>query len=304
MAWTSRTLGVALMLAAAARASGQYVPHMDVRARWGILLIPVSSDGCPLERADAPLAQLRAVCADYAAKALSSRRRSDRTAYAKSAGECVRKYDELYIPLLAGKYSRANFEAVSDRTRADGVDADRIECLLAESHNERVNAEIDARQAEWDALEERINQQSARTDAAIAALRTESLPPPDPESTGRRALRALGLVLQGMGQGLAGSGRSTVPDTPQPSAPAASARSGCVSDYECPYGSACVKAPYATAGYCAEKVNAYGTPTYSAPSPGSVMPGARGQCGFDTDCPVGFYCAIEPGSLRGACLKR
>lgn len=285
------------MLAGAQGAEAQYVPHMDIRANWGFLLVPVAADGCPIDRADSPLAELRAQCAEYATKAVSSKRRSERQMYANVANDCGRKYDELYIPLLAGKYSRADFDAVATRARAENAGARRIECLLAESHNERVNAEIDARQAEWDALENEHNARAAQTDAEIARLRAELAAPAAPPAP--TPLQALGLILQGMGQGLAGAGAAS--GSPAPTAPG---RSSCRSDYECAYGFACVKAPFALEGYCAQKVNEYGTPTYAPPSSTSVAPGGPGQCGFDADCPVGFRCAIERGALRGACLRR
>jgi hypothetical protein len=78
----------------------------------------------------------------------------------------------------------------------------------------------------------------------------------------------------------------------------------CSSDYDCQYGAKCVKAQFESEGYCAEAVNKYGVPTFSPPDPKSVYPGGPGQCAFDTDCPVLFYCKIEPGQIRGACLKR
>lgn len=104
-----------------------------------------------------------------------------------------------------------------------------------------------------------------------------------------------GAFLSGMSSGLQ-QGTST--------REVASARKTCWSDFGCGVGERCVKAPYRSQGYCAQEVNEYGTPTYAPPSTDSVMPGAEGQCYFDTDCPVGFHCAKEPGALSGACLKR
>jgi hypothetical protein len=104
-------------------------------------------------------------------------------------------------------------------------------------------------------------------------------------------------VLQGMG-GAAGHDRSSVSQMQE------EARATCYSDYGCEYGSKCVKAPYRADGYCARAVDAYGIPTFAGPDSQSVMPGGEGQCTFDVDCPIAFRCAIEPGSLRGACLTR
>lgn len=279
------------MLGLAGEAAAQHLPHHDVRAMWGWQLVPVRADGCPVQPADASIASLAAQCADFHREARKAPRKY-RGQLADIAKDCDAKYAELYLSLLQSKYSRADFAAVVNRITSGGGDATRLECELAASHNERLNTEIDRRQAEWDALEREHNARVDENDAEIARLQAElahPAPPPSPST-----LQVLGTVLQGMGQGLA----STRTTAPPPS------RSGCTSDYECPYGSGCVKAPMASEGYCAQKVNSYGTPTYSPPAPSSVQLGGRGQCGFDTDCPVDFYCAVQPGALRGACLKR
>jgi len=125
-------------------------------------------------------------------------------------------------------------------------------------------------------------------------------------SAGNLGCQVAAATLRGDGCGLSPSSCSTQ-HTGESSSAAQSqveSRAACYSDYGCAYGSTCVKAPYHSEGYCAQAVNEYGIPTYAAPAPGSVMPGGEGQCGFDADCPISFRCAIEPGSLRGACLKR
>jgi hypothetical protein len=126
-------------------------------------------------------------------------------------------------------------------------------------------------------------------------------------SSGQLGCQVVAAMLQGTGCGLSPSSCSSQQNRSESSGVAQSqeeARAACFSDYGCQYGSKCVKAPYRTEGYCARAVNEYGVQTYPVPASESVMPGGQGQCGFDTDCPIAFRCAIEPGSLRGACLKR
>lgn len=213
----------------------------------------------------------------------------------KGAQDCSDRYAESYSQVLQAKYSRANFEEAAQRMKLV-EDTTQLECLLASSHNARVIAEIEQLQARRDAISNAL--QRLELERAQITERSNSIAASEPreESGGRKALRAFGLVLQGMGQGLSGP-------SAQRSAPRAE-QGGCSSDYQCQYGWACVKAPYASLGNCAQKVNEYRTPTLTPPSPTSVYPGGNGQCGFDTECPVGFYCAKEPGALRGACLAR
>lgn len=77
----------------------------------------------------------------------------------------------------------------------------------------------------------------------------------------------------------------------------------CTSDFSCRFGEKCVKAPYKFTGYCAKVVDQYGLPKFAPPDADSIGPGEDKGCQFDTECPIGFRCAKEPGALRGACLK-
>lgn len=52
----------------------------------------------------------------------------------------------------------------------------------------------------------------------------------------------------------------------------------------------CVKSPYKTYGVCMKSVNEYGTQQYDLPRLDSINPKYEGDCDFDTDCPIGFYC--------------
>lgn len=76
----------------------------------------------------------------------------------------------------------------------------------------------------------------------------------------------------------------------------------CTSDYQCSFGNVCVKEQFSMEGTCARAVNQYGNPTFQGPRPGSVGPGNSGNCGFDTDCPIGFKC-MKGNAIRGNCMK-
>lgn len=78
----------------------------------------------------------------------------------------------------------------------------------------------------------------------------------------------------------------------------------CYSDYDCEYGWKCVKDQYQMEGICAQKVNKYDLPVNTPPDPNSVMPGKKGDCQFDTNCPIGFECVKGDGQLYGHCFKR
>lgn len=94
--------------------------------------------------------------------------------------------------------------------------------------------------------------------------------------------------------------RSTVTDAyyrpPSPS---------CKNDYDCPYGSSCLKRQFHIKGQCVKNVDEYGQPTYNPPNLNSVEVGKEGDCEFDTDCPYysGFHCVKPLGELKGHCLK-
>ncbi|MBL1258983.1 MAG: hypothetical protein COB33_000445 [Thiotrichaceae bacterium] len=81
-----------------------------------------------------------------------------------------------------------------------------------------------------------------------------------------------------------------------------SASFACSSDYSCRAGYSCVKAPSKSRGVCMKPVDEYGTRKYKQPDEGSIGPNfdLDGQCGFNTDCPIGFRCDRR---LK-ACIKR
>jgi hypothetical protein len=65
--------------------------------------------------------------------------------------------------------------------------------------------------------------------------------------------------------------------------------SACMSDYNCPYGQKCVKAPYQYHGSCMEVVNRYGQRSFDYRPNGDIDSG-QAECRFDTDCDIGFRC--------------
>jgi hypothetical protein len=267
------------------------------------LLIPVMTDGrCPLNRIYDELADQMQACRKLGDEALSAvdRKQPKRAEQMRKKWvSCVKRYNDQYFRLLPAKYSRADFAAVAAEM-GNSDDQAKLECLLGASHNAAIRANIAAQKARAEALRDSTIGLTNRGQAMTGAIAQEQRPPAETheDDSGKKLLRGLGIVFQGVGQGLTGSsGRHPAPATHTDSA-------GCLSDYSCQHGERCVKAPYQNRGYCAREVNQYGTPTYSPPDSNSVYPGGQGQCGFDTDCPVGFYCAIQSGALRGACLRR
>ena len=85
---------------------------------------------------------------------------------------------------------------------------------------------------------------------------------------------------------------------------AAFASNTCTSDFNCSFGSKCLKDFGKIEGVCAEVVNQYGQKTYQMPQTESVQVGKGGNCSFDTDCSIGFECKKNPGQLKGFCIKK
>lgn len=75
---------------------------------------------------------------------------------------------------------------------------------------------------------------------------------------------------------------------------------GCSSDFDCGIGYRCIKAPFNTTGTCMKNVDEYGTQKYELPRTDSIYPRTQGDCNFDTDCPIGFYC----DRYYKVCIKR
>lgn len=66
----------------------------------------------------------------------------------------------------------------------------------------------------------------------------------------------------------------------------------CESDYECPRGLKCIKAPLNSVGKCMAVVNEFGMRNLSPPDPNSRITNTSlsGSCSFSSDCPHGFRC--------------
>lgn len=74
----------------------------------------------------------------------------------------------------------------------------------------------------------------------------------------------------------------------------------CLSDFNCGIGYKCVKEPFKTRGICMKTVDEYGIPQYNLPDLDSVYPRLKGDCDYDLDCPIGFYCHKK----FKVCIKR
>lgn len=75
---------------------------------------------------------------------------------------------------------------------------------------------------------------------------------------------------------------------------------GCFSDFDCGIGYRCVKALFHTTGVCMKSVDEYGIQQYNLPRLDSIYPKYEGDCDFDSDCPIGFYCHRK----YKTCVKR
>ncbi|MGQ9608547.1 MAG: hypothetical protein ACUVWN_04565 [bacterium] len=74
----------------------------------------------------------------------------------------------------------------------------------------------------------------------------------------------------------------------------------CFSDFDCGIGYKCVKAPFGMYGKCMKPVDEFGLPRFHLPDPDSMQTPLEGECDFDTDCPIGFYCDRK----YKVCVKR
>ena len=63
--------------------------------------------------------------------------------------------------------------------------------------------------------------------------------------------------------------------------------SDCFLVFDCGSGYTCVKTPYKTYGVCMKSIDEFG---YDLPRLDSINLRYEGDCDFDTDCPIGFYC--------------
>lgn len=73
---------------------------------------------------------------------------------------------------------------------------------------------------------------------------------------------------------------------------------GCRSDFDCDYGSGCVKRQFSATGFCAVKVNSNGNKTFEGPSLKSLGVEMDASCNFKHHCPIGFEC------LDNNCIRK
>ncbi len=114
--------------------------------------------------------------------------------------------------------------------------------------------------------------------AAEASRREREIAESDASWARVRSAVGAGLAAFGQSMQAAGAKRATA--------------AGCSSDFDCGAGAGCVKSAGSLNGFCAQKVDDFGTPTYAPASVDSIGPGQR-QCRFGTDCPIGFSCVSD-----------
>lgn len=79
----------------------------------------------------------------------------------------------------------------------------------------------------------------------------------------------------------------------------------CYNDYECGMGNKCVKAQgnIGFTGTCVTPVDRFGQPKNQYSFPRNSKPEEVKACRFDTQCGIGFTCAMRDGQLNGICVK-
>jgi hypothetical protein len=212
-------------------------------------------------------------------------------------GECLDiVFDKAYLPALHATYYEADFDDVL-ATYGTTRDAD-LEALLAYSHNASVLRRITAMKDEIRANTQRRLARIERWRAADirGSELARDLAIDQAEAENARALAAIGAGLQAASQ----AARPVPPTTTY--APTTTQTSACTSDYGCGIGRVCVKANYASTGFCAQAVNNFGNPTFDLPRLDSVGPKlpVSTDCKLPLDCPIGFTCDVR----SGACLHR
>jgi hypothetical protein len=230
------------------------------------------------------------------------------------------------------RYSLAESESIR-RTCKDGAPQCRslvgYELLWLASHNEAAKRRFETAmthfeqerrvrlQAYEDALRTRQQRRQRLIDAFEEGVQErQELERQEQQEADRRrrALAAMSAGFASMSQSTSAPYTTYSPPTGYaPTMPAYSpatsvgvttpSRKGCSSDYDCQYGSRCLKGFTRTQGTCAQSVNEFGTPTFAPPSPNSIMPGGDGDCSWDTECPIGFQCRKPLGQIKGHCLK-
>lgn len=206
-----------------------------------------------------------------------------------------------YFRAIGGRYFKADFDWV-DAQRAVNPDLE-LETLCAQSHNEKLTAEITTQLAEIKkhrrAFADSMNEIRHRRVAQSEQERDQDI-----EAANQRRRSAWAAALQGFSQGMQNASQATSRPATASSyggssayAPRASEPSGCSSDFSCGIGKKCVKNYYSSSGVCMNAVNEYGVPSVKLPDLNSVGPNmpSKKSCTLGTSCPVGFRCDLKSG---------
>jgi hypothetical protein len=244
------------------------------------------------------LVGLVAQCDDIATKAKALIENGSDTANVKPiVDQCMQSYWRTYVQVLGTTYWAADVSWIlTTLNTSESID---VESLFAYSHNLRIQAYMDAELQKADEFRSNSLRQ-----LAFETAQSQQIAEQTREVEVAQAQRRFALAMSAMGQAMSRQS-TTHPITTQDDSSNTAAYSGatksCSSDYNCGVGYTCVKANYASSGFCAQSVNSFGTPTFDLPKMESVlvkMPSAA-DCNFDTDCPIGFRCNVR----SGACLR-
>ncbi|MBX3219340.1 MAG: hypothetical protein KF795_02400 [Labilithrix sp.] len=205
---------------------------------------------------------------------------------------CFERFERRFLGRISERYPRASADNTVKQCAELALDCSRLALLdiaALAAHNAAVRARVSA---EADALVAEHREELVKRGRQVATI----------DQARERDAAAWSAVAAGFAAFSRGAleGMSAAPqDTSSEFSPPAARR--CSSDLACGVGNVCVKAELQFDGVCARAVDRNGIPTYPAPR-GNLGPGGRGQCSFDTDCPVGFSC-LKNGALTGNCVK-
>lgn len=212
---------------------------------------------------------------------------------------CGEDWNNAHAKLLMTTYWAADVDWILKTVKRD-PDSIQLEPLFVYSHNTRLRAYAETQLAGLKtsrrAAKRALTEQRRLATQLAAVERDEEI-----AANKRRFAAAMSAFAQGMASAQQGAAQRTTSTQPSYGTTTTATSSGCSSDHGCGYGYRCVKANYASTGYCAHSVNAYGVPTYQLPDMDSVfvkMPKGS-DCKLVTDCPPGFACDTR----SGACVR-
>jgi hypothetical protein len=190
---------------------------------------------------------------------------------------CMTALKAAFFEKLGRRYYRATSSQVESRCNTEKLPCNLrslaslqfVELLFMESHNDLAKAEHDAT----------IQHLETQCDADVTNAEKAA-----------QASEGASTALAAMAAGLQSFGSHLQTATTESNSPTVTPVATCASDFQCPFGSYCVKAQFAASGSCARVVNSYGGPTLAPPRIESVGPGGA-QCTFTVgECPIGFQC--------------